>query len=303
MVSRLAGLSNLRPQTRTVVMFPGLKHTYEVFRQAGLDDPLLHTLRLFDILSSGAVRAMDGKALPSDELARLASGCREGVPIEYLVGKAAFMGLQLTCTPAALIPRPETELLARTALELIRGRQTAGQRLTVVDMGTGSGNLAVALAVHAPEVVILASDVSPEAVELARRQVADFDVQDRVTVYCGDLYEPLLAAGHAGTVDVLVCNPPYLPTSTLAKLAREIIDHEPVVALDAGPYGINIYRRLIIGAADMLKPDGVLVFEIGLGQEKLVDRLLGGVGAYPTVRHHYDTDGQVRVISADRRPA
>lgn len=282
-------------------MYSGFRRVFESFQQAGLEDPFEETLRLFDVLSCGAIRAVDLEALKPEELARLTAGRVDGVPVEYLLGKAAFMGLQLTCSPAALIPRAETELLARTALGLIAERRDGSRRLTVVDMGTGSGNLAVAMAVHAPDIRVLASDVSEEAVELARRQVADFKVQDRVTVYCGDLYEPLLAAGHAGTVDVLVCNPPYLPTSTLAKLAREIIDHEPAVALDAGPYGINIYRRLITGAAEMLKPDGVLVFEIGAGQEKLVDRLLEGVGAYPAIRHHHDADGQVRVISADRR--
>jgi release factor glutamine methyltransferase len=284
-------------------MFPGFRRVYDAFKQAGLDDPFEETLRLFDALSGGTVRSMDLDAPASEELARLAAGRSDGTPVEYLLGKAAFMGLQLTCTPAALIPRAETELLARTALDLIAERRDDTRRLTVVDMGTGSGNLAVALAVHAPDVRILASDVSAQAADLARRQVADFQVQDRVTVLCGDLYEPLLAAGHAGTIDILVCNPPYLPTSTLAKLAREIIEHEPTVALDAGPYGINIYRRLITGAAEMLKPDGVLVFEIGAGQEKLVGRLLEGVGGYPTIRQHVDADGQVRVVSADRRSA
>lgn len=282
-------------------MFPGFQRTFEAFRQAGLDDPLQETLRLFDVLASGAIRGMDPAAPIPEELARLTAGRRQGVPLEYLLGKAAFMGLQLTCTPAALIPRAETELLARTALALIAARQGGPSPLKVVDMGTGCGNLAVALAINTRGVEILASDVSPEAVALARQQAADFQVQDRIAFYCGDLYEPLLAAGHAGTIDVLVCNPPYLPTSTLAKLAREIIDHEPTVALDAGPYGINIFRRLITGAGEMLKPDGVLVFEIGAGQEKLVTRLLEGVGGYPTVEYHRDADGQVRVISAARR--
>jgi release factor glutamine methyltransferase len=282
-------------------MFPGFRRTFEAFRQADVDDPLLETLRLFDVLSHGAIRRVDPEALAPPELARLAAGRREGAPLEYLLGKAVFMGLQLECTPAALIPREETELLARTALELIQGRQAEQPRLKVVDMGTGSGNIAVALAVNTRNIDILASDVSPEAVELAGRQVARFGVQDRVTLFCGDLYEPLRAAGHTGQIDVLVCNPPYLPTGTLARLAREIIDHEPVVALDAGPYGINIYRRLITGAGEMLKPDGVLVFEIGAGQEKLVTRLLEGVGIYPTISFRHDGDGQVRVVCADRR--
>ncbi len=282
-------------------MFPGFQRVYDAFRQAEIAEPLQETLRLFDVISSGAIRAMDPEAPAAIELERLAAGRQAGTPLEYLLGKAAFMGLQLTCSPDALIPRAETELLARTALELIRARQGAQARLTVVDMGTGSGNIAVALAVNTRDVDVLASDVSPQAVDLARRQVAAFALQDRVTLFCGDLYEPLVAAGWAGKIDVLVCNPPYLPTSTLAKLAREIIDHEPTVALDAGPYGINIYRRLITGAGDMLKPDGVLVFEIGAGQEKLVTRLLEGVGIYPTIDYHRDAEGQIRVVSADRR--
>ncbi|MFW5692778.1 MAG: peptide chain release factor N(5)-glutamine methyltransferase [Thermoguttaceae bacterium] len=284
-------------------MFDGFRRAFDAFRQAGADDPLLETLRLFDVLAAGALRTADAVALPQESLDELAAKRVEGVPLEYILGKAVFMGLQLECSPGALIPRQETELLARTAIDLILARQASGAGLTVVDMGTGSGNIAVALAVHAPAVRVLACDVSPSAVELARRQAAKFGVQDRLSIFCGDLYEPLLAAGYRGKVDLVVCNPPYLPTSTLEKLARDIIDHEPVVALDAGPYGINVFRRLIAGAVDVLKPDGVLVFEIGAGQEKLVARLLEGSGVYPHVEYHRDAAGQVRVVSAGRRPA
>ncbi len=281
-------------------MFDGFQQAVEVFRKAGVGDPLLETLRLFDVLSSGRIREADGNALPQAELETLAAQRKDGVPLEYVLGKAVFMGLQLDCSPGALIPREETELLARTALDLIRARQAGQPRLTAVDMGTGSGNIAVALAVHTQDVDILACDVSPEALEVARRQVAKFNVHDRVSLFCGDLYEPLLAAGYQGQVDLVVCNPPYLPTSTLARLAREIVDHEPAVALDAGPYGINVFRRLIAGAAEVLKPDGVLVFEFGAGQEKLIARLLEGCGAYPHVEYYRDAAGPVRVVSVGR---
>ncbi len=284
-------------------MFDGFHRTFDAFQRAGADDPLLETLRLFDVLSAGALRVADAAALPQESLEVLAAKRVEGIPLEYILGKAVFMGLELECSPGALIPREETELLARTAIDLILTRRAAGAGLTVVDMGTGSGNIAVALAVHARDVSVLACDVSPAAVELAHRQAAKFGVQDRVSLFCGDLYEPLLAAGYRGKVDLVVCNPPYLPTSTLEKLARDIVDHEPVVALDAGPYGIDVFRRLITGAVDVLKPDGVLVFEVGAGQEKLVARLLERSGAYPHVEYHRDTVGQVRVVSAERRPA
>ncbi len=284
-------------------MFQAFEYAFRAFQQAGVEDPLLETLRLFDVLSAGAIRKAAAAGLSQAELQSLMAKRKEGVPLEYILGKAVFMDLQLDCAPGALIPREETELLARTALGLIKDRQAAQPnapepRLTVLDMGTGSGNIAVALAMHAPDVRVLASDVSEAAVAIARRQVAKFRLEDRVTVFHGDLYEPLLAAGWQGKVDIIACNPPYLPTSTLAKLAKEIADHEPHVAFDAGPYGINIFRRLITGAVDLLTPDGILVFEIGAGQEKLVTRLLEGSGQYANIEHHRDAAGQVRVISA-----
>jgi release factor glutamine methyltransferase len=289
-------------------MFEGFEHAFRAFEQAGVEDPLLETLRLLDVLSAGAIRKAAAAGLSQAELQSLAATRKEGVPLEYILGKAVFMDLQLDCAPGALIPREETELLVRTALHLIAARQAAAgsepvgldaaSRLTVLDMGTGSGNIAVALAMHAPDVCVLASDVSEDAVAIACRQVAKFHLEDRVTVFHGDLYEPLLAAGWQGKVDIIACNPPYLPTSTLAKLAKEIADHEPRVAFDAGPYGINVFRRLITGAVDLLTPDGILVFEIGAGQEKLVTRLLEGSGQYANIEHHRDAAGQVRVISA-----
>ena len=284
-------------------MFDGFQRAFVEFQQAGVDNPLLETLRLFDVLSTGAMRKADALGISEAELQSLVAKRKESVPLEYILGKAVFMDLQLQCSPGALIPREETELLARTALNLIQTRQTAEQfasetRLTVLDMGTGSGNIAVALAMHAPNIDVLASDVSPDAIEIARRQVATFGLEDRVALFCGDLYEPLLTAGWQGKVDIVVCNPPYLPTGTLAKLAKEIADHEPHVAFDAGPYGINIFRRLVTGAIDLLKPDGILVFEIGAGQEKLVTRLLEGAGQYANIEHYQDAAGQVRVVSA-----
>ncbi len=286
-------------------MFEGFQHAFHAFQQAKVENPLLETLRLFDVLSTGAIRKADVNGLAQADLSSLVAKRKEGIPLEHILGKAVFMGLQLDCAPGALIPREETELLARTTLDLIQARQTAESdatesRLTVLDMGAGSGNIAVALAMHAPNINVLASDVSLDAIAIARRQVSKFYLEDRVTLFRGDLYEPLLAAGWQGRVDIVACNPPYLPTSTLAKLAKEIANHEPRVALDAGPYGINIFRRLITGAVDLLKPDGILVFEIGAGQEKLVTRLLEGSSQYANAQHYHDAAGQVRVVSARR---
>jgi release factor glutamine methyltransferase len=106
--------------------------------------------------------------------------------------------------------------------------------------------------------------------------------------------------GYESEIDLVVCNPPYIPTGSLANLSPEIIDHEPLVALDAGPYGIDIIRRLIADSLSILKPAGILVFEIGEGQEKLAARLLRKNGGYTDVRYHKDGDGTIRVISAKK---
>lgn len=226
---------------------------------------------------------------------------RAGVPLEYILGRTRFMGLTFTCTPAALIPRPETELLVQSVLDFITQKQITTPNLTLIDMGTGSGNIAVSLAMHTQNTAILASDISPEAIALARQHVIQYELVDRVHLFWGDLFESLHGQGYEGQIDIVVCNPPYLPTGSLAKLAPEIIEHEPVVALDAGAYGINIFRRLVSDALTFLKQEGLLAFEIGAGQDKIARRLLEKTGGYTNITGIEDSEGQVRVIQANKR--
>ena len=238
-------------------MYEKFINCYEVFKERGLDDPLAETLRLFDVMTAGSLRNADLSFLEKsgitlDDIARRRG---EGVPLEYILGISPFMGFMLYCTPDALIPRHDTELLAQTALNLIERME---RPVTVVDMGTGSGNIAVALAMNAEGVKVLASDVSVEAIEVARRNVEKYSLQERVALFSGDLFSPLRGLGHEGGVGLVVCNPPYIPTSSLAKLDAEITDHEPIVALDAGAYGIDVFRRLLEEAADFLRPGGML---------------------------------------------
>lgn len=277
-------------------MFTRFLQSYEAFQQAGVNDPLLETLRLFDLLSQGALRKADAD-FSEQALRQVVAHRQEGGPLEYGIGRSVFMGLELFCSPAALIPRPETELLVKTALLLIAQKQQASTPLTVVDMATGSGNIAVSLAYYAPTVHIIASDISLEAVELARQNVQKFGLQERVTLLCGDAFAPVREAGYKGQVDMVVCNPPYVPTASLSKLPPEIREHEPILAFDAGPYGINFYRQLVNDSSDLLKQGGVLIFEIGSGQDKLVRRLLERASEYSEV-HCYDDGQEIRVISA-----
>jgi release factor glutamine methyltransferase len=148
------------------------------------------------------------------------------------------------------------------------------------------------------DVRILASDISEAAVEVARRNVQKYQADGKVSLFCGDLYEPF--AAHLGAADMVLCNPPYIPTTSLKKMAREIIDHEPVVALDGGPFGLGIFRRLLNGAPAFLKRGGALMFEIGERQEKLIERLFAGNGAYGDISF-FEYQGKVRVVAATKK--
>lgn len=289
-------------------MFEGFYNIWEAYKKAGFEDPLEETLKLLNVVSNGAVCKAVGKM---DEMFPLETGSEledfianrlKGLPLEYALGYGTFMEMQILCSPAALIPRQETELLAKTAIHLFEQMDNSGEPSLIVDMGTGSGNIAVSIAANTKNTHVLACDVSLEAIELARANVDCNNLQSRVSLFAGDLFAPLAAAEYKGDVSMVVCNPPYIPTPSLARMAQEIIDHEPVAAFDAGAFGIDIFRSIISQAPAFLKPKGVLVFEIGAGQHKLVTRLLQKSGNYEDIRHHADQAGVIRVISAARMP-
>ncbi len=285
-------------------MFEQFLHIYESFGKHNAEHPVLETLHMMNILSRGALQHLD-RSLHEEmdtitDLDQLAQQRKEGVPLEYILERAVFMGIEFYCTPDTLIPREETELLAQVALNMVEQARKHTDQVTVMDIGTGCGNIAISLAAHAKDIRVLASDISDAAIAVAQKNVTAMGLEDRITLFCGDLFAPLEGQGYENNVDVVVCNPPYIPTSSLSKLAPEIIDHEPRVALDAGTYGINIFRGLIAGARTMLKPGGKLVFEIGAGQEKLVTRLLERTPGYADIQH-FDDGEQVRVIGAVRQ--
>jgi release factor glutamine methyltransferase len=178
------------------------------------------------------------------------------------------------------------------------GRKSS-RRTEIIEIGTGCGNIAVALADLSGDTRIRASDISNEAVHIAKNNVRRYGLESKVAVECGDMFEPYRNSGLEGNIDLVVCNPPYIPTASLKKLGKAITDHEPVLALDAGSYGIDIFRRLIADSAVFLKPGGYLVFEIGAGQHLLAERLITRRSEYQDIRF-YDYGGDLRVISAVR---
>jgi|WetSurMetagenome_2_1015567.scaffolds.fasta_scaffold00012_121 release factor glutamine methyltransferase len=282
-------------------MYDNFIRSYNIIRESGLSNPLYETLRLFDIMSAGKT----GESLSCfnksmDDIAGIAEERKKGVPMEYILGMVTFNGKSFFCTNSTLIPTEETSLLVATASDFIGKRQQANRDpQTVIEIGTGCGNIAVSLAaLVGADVRIMASDISEPAVEIAKKNVSSFNVGDKVTLYCGDLFDPF--ADYEGKTDMVICNPPYIPTTSLKKLPPEIIDHEPMVALDGGPYGLNFFKRLISEALRMLKQGGILIFEIGQGQEKLINLLFNKNSGYEDIRK-FRRDDHIRVISAKKR--
>jgi release factor glutamine methyltransferase len=214
-----------------------------------------------------------------------------GEPIQYITGECEFYGLPFRVTPAVLIPRPETEHLVERALELARNRNEP----RILDVGTGSGAIAVAIAHGLRSARVTAIDLSEGALDVARGNAGRNGVD--VRLLRGDLLEPV-----AGELfDIVVSNPPYVPQSDAETLAVEVREHEPHLALFAGGDGLNIYRRLIPQALSALVPGGHVLLEIGYGQADAVRDLLEA-GGFQAVQHVDDLQGIPRVMVATHHP-
>ena len=217
----------------------------------------------------------------------------EGAPVAYLVGRKEFYSLRFDVTPAVLIPRPETEYVVMGFLEAVREIEEP----TAVDLGTGSGCIAVACARHKPGARFAATDISEEALAVARRNAERHDVAGRIEFLQGDL---LGAVAGRPPFDVIVSNPPYIATAEIEGLAPGVRDFEPRLALDGGSDGLDAYRRILAEAPALLKPNGRLILEIGATQEP---ELLGLIEATPGLRNSAtvrDLQGHPRVVHALR---
>ncbi len=184
-------------------------------------------------------------------------------PLQQIVGSTSFCGFEIAVNPRVLVPRPETELLAEQGWTFLNGLASLNPQPSTLDLGTGSGCLAIALALKAPTAQVWGTDISPEALELARQNAARHGVAERIRFVEGDRFGAL----PAGTqFDLIVSNPPYIPTAEIATLQPEVRDFEPHRALDGGPDGLDFYRFLAAEAAPFLKPEGKIMLEFGDGQ-------------------------------------
>ena len=215
-----------------------------------------------------------------------------GRPVAYIVGNREFMGLSFQVDERVLIPRPETEVVVLVVLEAL-ARAAAP---FIADVGTGSGAIGISLAALRPDARVVATDISPSALEVARANTARHGVADRVQFLEGDLLRPLVTAGL--TVDAVACNPPYVAAEAAGTLPAEIRDFEPPLAVIAPGSAESLHARLVEGAPRVLKPGGWLVLEVSAGQAPRVVELLHRATGYEAIQTHRDGLGWERVVAA-----
>ena len=216
----------------------------------------------------------------------------EGEPLSYITGHREFYGLDFVVTPDVLVPRQETEFLVEAVLEYARSRGGDEDTLTIADIGTGSGCIAVAVGHHLPNAAVYATDVSHKALGVAAGNVRRHGLEGRVHLRHSDLFEAL-----EGPVDVVVSNPPYLRDDEAGDLPPDV-KWEPSVALVAGPDGMDVLRRLIVGAHEYVRPGGLLALEIDPRRVEPVERLARGTfpgGEIGVVKDHAGLDRVVTV--------
>jgi release factor glutamine methyltransferase len=231
-----------------------------------------------------------------DELAAYRAYVRRRLqrePLQYITGEAAFRKLVLRVDRRALIPRPETEVLAGEVLAWARRRTPP---VSALDIGTGTGAIALSLALEGGLSPVVATDVSVRALELAEENVRRAAAQGRVELRQGALFDPV-QAGEG--FDVVVSNPPYVAEAERAALAPEVRDHEPEQALFAGERGLAVIEKLIAGAPAVLRAGGLLALEVGLGQAEVVVTQLRADGRYGPARIVNDLAGRPRVVLAE----
>jgi release factor glutamine methyltransferase len=283
-----------------------LEWTTGYFTRRNVDGPRLSAeLLLAHILSVPRIRLYTDYERPLTEqqlaaMRELVQRAAEEEPIAYLTGRAHFFNLEFEVTRDVLIPRPDTETLVENVLQLARN-QAGFEAPRVLDLCTGSGCVAAAVAHHIKAAQVVATDVSPAAVDVARRNVERLSLADRVVVEQGDLFEPLGRMVDAQPFHLVVANPPYIATAKVEELDRSVRDYEPLVALDGGLDGLVIHRRILDGAPRHLVPGGRVFLEVAFDQGDLVLQVTSEHDAFEDVRVLKDYGGNDRVLTARLR--
>ena len=215
-------------------------------------------------------------------------------PVAYITGRKEFWSFSLDVNNSVLIPRPDTEIIVEEALTICRNIDSS--EIKILDIGTGSGAIALALASEITGAKVVATDISPAALNLAQKNATALGLKEKIYFQQGDLFEPV-----DGIFDIIVCNPPYISAQDYEKLPAGVKDYEPQDALLAGKSGLEFYEKLIYQAAGFLQKNGWLLLEIGAKQETGVRGIMEAAGFYDSIEMRRDYAGLPRVIKARRK--
>ena len=276
-----------------------IKELYQRFEAAGIDNARRVAEELIAYVLDGKPLEiyMRDQPIPGPLLSRLdqlADRVAKGEPLQYVIGQVDFMGLKIKCDPRALIPRPETELLVE---EVLNAGFWIKESAALVDVGTGSGCIVLALARQHPNARFMAVDTSPAALELARENAEIHNVEDQIQWHNTHLLDAFISA----SVDAVVANLPYIATTDWHELSPAVRDHEPQSALDSGPTGMELIIELAAQARTVLVPGGMLFLEFGYDQGLSVSRCLEKAG-YHDIVIKQDLAGLDRIAIAENPP-
>ena len=224
----------------------------------------------------------------------------ENTPLAYITGRQNFMEVELLTDRRALIPRKETEMLGKKALELSRELSDPDKKIYVMDVCCGSGNLGITVAYYNPNCIVFASDISQEAVDLTQENINFLNLNQRVYANQGDMMEAYDKDEYLGKFDLIICNPPYISSSKVQKMDLEISMNEPVAAFDGGMLGIKIIQKLVHDGPKFLRNAGWMVFEVGLGQGQLIHQLCERTQLFSQIKTVLDSSDNIRVISVQK---
>jgi len=277
-----------------------LNQAVERLRSAGVDRPRTTAeLLLGAVLDAKKIDLYlnPNRLLTSDQIGKFNKFLEErikGKPIQYIIGSTEFFGLEFEVNPHVLIPRPETETLVEKVMESLRNLSSP----EIIDLGTGSGAIAISLARNIKDSFVYAVDISSDALKVARRNARKHGVEDRMDFLCGDLFEPLRNRKREETIDCVVSNPPYVSQEEFDQLPGEVKDYEPIVALRTEDEGTSFHKRIIRGSLDFLKEGGILALEVGLGQANEVANLIADTKKFKEIKIERDLGGIERIVMA-----